>query len=576
MSLVTRARSFGIDRSWGGLWLAVIACAASCSDSSKPDAGTADASRATAVATGPDLRRDDRLAHLVGGCSKSEPFLADTSDPIPALVSKLASGNVDPLRNAREELAAIGEPAMPALERLFHESYGEQFPAQRVQNVVEVVGWMKPTDRAHDLLALAVRHPQETIRKSAARALVKLGRPSDYDGLMELLPLSSSDSQGDLLLALIACDRPRLEREFVAKLTDPVSQPFVDFLAPHLCTTHDPEVLAGMRAALPQVAGRARLYVQAAVAAQPDESVLSELRTMLFTKGNPIHRQLVAQAMVKVGLAHEMMPLLSQTDPDVALRKATVDALSSAPFGVETRDTLRAALTDPSPEVRDVALATLTANGDAPAIDVALQMLLGSRAELESGLRALRDVLAKDAALSERVLDTLIAIQRGEAGSGMADERTVIRAIGQVPSERAAKYVLELFDARPDVEANRAPIQGLAPHRWYVQAAGNTGAAGAPYLRRRWLAETDPARRMDLVSAICFFKNDDVRAFLLEAIEDPRLTPPERLHVADRCARFGPMATMAPVLKRAALRMDDPILRPAFNCLLWDFYGVSK
>src|SRR6478752_3652790 len=82
---------------------------------------------------------DDRIAQWTSGCAHTEPFLADTSDPIPILVSKLVAGELDPQREAREELMQYGAAAVPELRRLFEADFQEPFLSQRVQNIIEVL-----------------------------------------------------------------------------------------------------------------------------------------------------------------------------------------------------------------------------------------------------------------------------------------------------------------------------------------------------------------------------------------------------------------------------------------------------
>lgn len=554
-------------------FLLVLAACDRTGDSAATTAGSgpsAHGAGAVLVAGSLDPRNDPRLAHLLGNCGRREPFLADTSDLVPALVTKLAGGNVDPQRRAREDLSAIGAPALDALERLFHESYGERFLAQRVQNVVEVLAWMPPTERGHGLILQALRHPQEAVRKAAARALTRVGLPGDYDVLSEVLPLSGPDSQGDMLLAMLATDRARTEREFTAAVEAQDRPDLRRMLLPHVVTTRDPEVLARWKAVLHRTTGREQVFLNAALAKAGDAESLEFVRDQLVPRGDPTLRQTHAQALVTVGLGRELVPLLVAGDPDVALRKVAVDALDSEPVDDTVRAALRAAMSDPLADVRDPALTIAVRANDAGAVDVALQYLLGSREEFEVGLRALVARADQDPALAQRVFETLRAVYRGEAGSGNVDSRSLVRAIGQMKLEAAARFVLDLWKAgMPD-------IQQMPAHRWYALAASNTVPAGTPVLRERFAAETDPTRRMDLVMAITTFKTDETRAFLLAALDDERMTPAEILYLADRCTQFGPGPMMAPALKRVALRVNDPIVRPALNCLLWDFYGPSQ
>jgi HEAT repeat protein len=521
---------------------------------------------APAHAAAADFAHDDRLAHLMGGCAKSEPFLADTSDPLPILVANLSFGQPDQMRAAREELAVYGERAIPELRRLFDASFGAAYLGQRVQNVVEVLGLMR-SDAGREMLLRALVHPEETVRKAAARALQNHTRPEDYDVLLEGLAASGHDSQGDFALALVAADRPRAERQLGPWIEAGESKSLVDLLATHLCTTHDRDVTESWRKLLPATDGKLRVYLQAAIANQPDAAALAELREWLMDTTKPARRQLVAAALAKVGLSRELAPLVTKTDPDDSLRKAAIDAVAQAEYGKETRAVLEAALADPLPEVRDIALTTLCAHQEPSALDAAFEFLKGARPEFESALKALRIPLARDPALARRAFDTLTQLHRGEVGTGLVDERMLIRAIGQVPLVDAARYVMQVGEHAEGV------IQGLPAHRWYAQAAGNSGSDGLAYLRERWKTEEDPSRRMDLVMAGSFEKSDAVLLFLVDVLDSPRSTPFEALYAADRLARLGPMEFSSPILKRAALKMNDREARPAMNCLLWTWYG---
>lgn len=556
-----RSARFTIPLLGCALALAALCCGRS---ESPPAAPPSSAARPVV-----DLVKDDRVAHLIGGCARNEPFLGDTSDPLPILVANLSFAQPDMLRAAREELAAYGERALPELRRVFDASFGSAYLGQRVQNVVEVLGLMR-TDKGRDMILRALAHPEETVRKSAARAIQQHARPDDYDVLLPGLAGSGHDSQGDFALALVAADRSRVEHQLGTWIVAGEPKSLVDLLATHLCTTRDREVTAEWKKLLPSLDGKLRVFLQAAVANEPDEAALAELRTWLFDTTKPARRQLVAAALVKVGLSRELAPLLLKTDPDDALRKSAVDAASQAEYGKETRELLQAALADPLPDVRDIALVALCAHEDPAALDAAFEFLKGARPEFESALKALRVPLARNPDLARRAFDTLTKLHTGEIGTGLVDERTVIRAIGQVPLVESARYVMQIGEKAEGV------IQGLPAHRWYAQAAGNSGSAGLAYLRERWKTENDPSRRMDLIMAGSFEKSDAVRAFLVEALESPRSTPIEALYAADRLARIGPMEFTAPILKRAALTMKDKDARPAMNCLLWTWFGPKS
>jgi HEAT repeat protein len=513
------------------------------------------------------LEKDDRVAYLLEPCARNEPFLENTSDLIPVLVSKLAAGALEPLRGARAELADIGDAALPEMRRLFDRSYGDAFLGQRLQNVIEVIGLMK-SDAGRDVLLRGLAHPQEIVRQSAARALVNHPSPDDYDKLEAVLGFSSSDTQTDIVFAMQASDRARLARQFSDWLEKGEHPILVRVLAPRLCDTTDAAILARWRAVYEKLEGEVRVFVQAAVAKIPDEVALSELRGWSKDK-NPTRRQVTARALAKVGLEHELAGML-KSDPEDSLRAEAANAIAAAGDGPETRAFLTAALSDPALQVRGSALQALVSRGDSAARDLALTLLRGGREELDTAMRVLREPMSRDRELAEKAYAILVALHTGETQPVLVDARLLERSIGQIPLEKSAHFLMT------QAEVAQADIQGLDAHRWYAQQAGNAGPEARAWLRAQWASEADPKRRMDLVSAGTVERSPETRRFLLEVLDSDRSTPVEILYAADRLVRLGPSTEVAPTLKRVTLRMTDPKVRPALNCMLWTWYGASK
>lgn len=218
----------------------------------------------------------------------------------------------------------------------------------------------------------------------------------------------------------------------------------------------------------------------------------------------------------------------------------------------------------------EAAFATLIARGDALATDRALELVGGPKESLEVAMRSMRTRLAADETLARTVFQRLRSLLDGTGGPRMTEERALERAIGVVPLAEAAQFLVERG------RIAREPVSGLAPHRFYAQIAGNAGPAGRAWLRAQWDVETDPARRMDLAMAGSFESTPAVREFLLRVLEAERSTPAEKLQAADLLAKLGPASLVAGPIKRAALRISDPLVRPAFNCLLWMWYGPER
>jgi len=59
-------------------------------------------------------------------------------------------------------------------------------------------------------------------------------------------------------------------------------------------------------------------------------------------------------------------------------------------------------------------------------------------------------------------------------------------------------------------------------------------------------------------------------------LDSGRMTPPELLYAAQQLASMGPAERVAPRLKRLALTVDDRLIRPALNNLLWNWYGLEN
>ena len=96
-------------RAWGARGAAMLLglvgpAIAGCSHKAGPGASAA-ASTAAPGAT--DLAADDRIAWLLAPCARPDPFLADTGDMTAVLVSKLARGQLDPMRQEKTELTEM-------------------------------------------------------------------------------------------------------------------------------------------------------------------------------------------------------------------------------------------------------------------------------------------------------------------------------------------------------------------------------------------------------------------------------------------------------------------------------------
>lgn len=550
---------------------AALACAialagASC-ERTAPSAPVKEPASAPAVQGGDPLARDDRLGHLVGGCVRSEPFLADTSDLVPVLVQKLSSGQLDPLRQAKEELVAAGPAILPELRRAFDAVFAQPMAAGRLQNMLVVAGLME-SDEGRDLLLRGLEHPEESVRAAAVRQLARHARPEDYARLVPLLQYARAGTVEDLIQTLVVADRAQFARDAIPWIQEPLAQPLLEKVIGHLDSVVDPQWEAAARAHWKGAAGEVRLHLAAVAARAGDEEARAELMQALVDPANEV-RSLVGRAVDAAGIGEEALEIL-RLDPDPGVRAWAIGRIAASPPTARTHDQLRAALDDASLLVYEAAFATLIARGDLLARDRALEFLGGPKESVEVAMRSMRPRLAFDEALARTVYERLRELLEGTGGPRMTDERALERAMGIVPLREAAQFLVERGRLATE------PISGLAPHRFYAQIAGNAGPAGREWLRSQWDVESDPARRMDLTMAGVFEATPAARDFLLRVLDAERSTPAEKLQAADLLAKMGPASVVAGPIKRAALRISDPVVRPAFNCLLWTWYGPER
>jgi hypothetical protein len=550
--LVGLLGSLGIGAAFGGFF----GCGKHASE-------TARASNAETRPAG--LEGDERIAFLLAPCTRPDPFLADTSDLLPVLVSKLEKGQLDPMRGAKEQLVALGDAALPELRRFCARVRADPTLSIPYLNALAVVSAME-THAGRDLLAAGLEHPQDTIRIQAADGLSRHAAAEDYDTLATLAAVASPDVLRAVGPALATADRARYEDAYAAALGTPAaSGPLWEGAAKRLADTKRPEILAKFKEAYPRADGPTRAFLAAAVAASGDEAALASLRGNLKDE-NSTTRKLAIQALDRIGLVAEAAPLLSE-DRDETVRGMVAQAIAALPPTVQTAAWLHKGMLDRAKNVRQICLTALASRGDASARETGLSMFEGGRVDFEQAMTALRDAWTKDPEFSARTFELLVRLRTGEAGGLRVDAPSVDRAIAQLPIVDATRF---LYDA---AKTTREEIDGYPAHRWFLIQAANTGAGGRAWLRDRWSEESDPTWRVDIAVACAADRDESSLEFLLKVVDDERTTPLEILHAANLLVHQGPASVVAPRLKRVALRIDDARVRPALNCMLWQWYG---
>jgi HEAT repeat protein len=513
---------------------------------------------------------DDRLAPLVVQCYGLGHFDADTSDMLPVLIAKLQNSRLDVLRNVREELAGLGEPAIVELDRLVRRLYSDAHASHTIMNALGVVQLSSAGggERAQALLRHCLGHPQETIRNAAVRALARHARPESYDDLLALLRVTQNTTQEVLITALYQADRRRLEREAAGWMQARQYPELLRHAAWLIAQGADAETarLFGPLVAQVEDRGLRALLVATQSAAEelPDEpfALLAEM----LRDSDARARMQALTALEFTGATRLIAPVLV-TDPVPELRLMACGLLGARVAEPLARDALYAGLNDASDSVREAALSALLAAGDESAADSALALLDGPSREVGIATRALKGRWEANPGLGARALALLRGRFEARAAEPLVQRQFLAQALAQIPGPESTRYLVELAGTLVET-IDRVPAQ-----RWLLLQASNTGPAGAAYLRELFRTELDPLRRFELLWCASLGHDDETRDFLLEVLEAEGSAPHERLYVAERLAREGPAQRVAPSLKRANLRMTDPVFRPAMECLLWRWYG---
>lgn len=513
------------------------------------------------------LAADPRIAWLLERPTRTEPFLADTSDLIPALVSKLANGQADPLALAKVDLAAAGERALPELKRLFDASYANEAFAARLINVLDTAALMQGT-QGRTLLLSGLDHPVGSVRLAALRGLESQARPEDFERLKIAASVTGSEGYNQLAQALWCADRARVVQELPSWVDGAMPGHVILALGRQLARFEDPAALQPLKPLLPKLAGEFRARVLGALAKAGDAESLAELREML-ADSIASRREVAAHVAHEAGLQRELLPRLL-ADGFEPVRLIAAQALGEIPLDDEVRAALQGAAGDPSEQVRGQALMALVAGRDPAGENEALELLKGGTVELERGLLVLRESLRKHRDLAERALAVLDGLRTGAIGPLRVEKSTIWRAIAQIPLEAAARI---LFD---ELEHQPSPDKNFSAFRWFTTQIGNTGPEGWRLVRARWRETKDPEQRLDLMNTSCFDRGEEGRKFLEEALDSGRMSPPEVLYAALQLCNLGPAERVAPRLKRVSLTIDDSLIRPAFDNLLWTWYGIQR
>lgn len=530
----------------GGLWL---------SRSRDAPAGTAT----------PPLAEDERIGYLLAPCEQGRQFTQDTSDMTHVLVQKLASGQREPLRQARTELAQLGAAAVPELRRLFDETYPDIWRHDITENVLGVCAVMEGP-WGIELGRLGLGHPQETVRMAALDVLEAHGEPSDYDAVQVLIPLASSvQARAELAQALSELDPARFVDEFAQWLEDGSWPGVWTYVAPRAAVIAEGEGARRLARLAPTAPRPLRPYLLAPAASDGDAEALATLRADLVAE-DPGLRQRTLQALAGAGLGREAHVVLA-SDARAELRTAAAGAIAALPASEDTYEWLTAGLADPSDEVRAACMQALVQRGDPAAVAEALELLQGTLAERALGTRILSGNWDANPGAAQRAYDLVVRLFEEQAEGAASVRLSLLQTLAQVPGRRTAEYLMDV-GRRASGE-----MRGLPPFQWCALHSFNAGPEAIAYLRELFATETDPIRRIDLLAAIAIEQSDETRRLLTEVVRAPA-NPYEQVFVAAELVDLGPASELAPILKRVYLASADPVARPALQCLLWTWYGI--
>jgi len=555
-------------RRWAGLLAAVLlGLAPACDGGGGPPAAPPAAPPATDAGTDPGYRADPRIQALLAGCPQTEYYTRSTAHALPILLEKLERGYTEPLQRAKEELAAMGAEAIREVRRLADRHFADPLESAVLQNALDVA-ILSDAPGAREVTLRFLDHPRSVLRVHALRGMRNRHvRPEDFDRLWAQLEIESSQGRELIVACLHAAQPGRAEELFLDWIERGEYQALWSNVAPYLARSEEPSVAERCGSLYPSTRVDVRPFLAVCAARAGDEVARSFLRDELAAEETR-RRVLAAQALTVAGEADELeFSLLNDPEPQVRLFAAR--ALALAEPSERRSALLQQGINDADAAVRIACLKTLIAEGDATAVDRALSMLRGSLEELNEALTVLRDPWLADEELARRGFDLLVARDREERHRALGERRPVLKAIAQVPLADAARYLREVALGAGDVE-----LGGLRAHHWVCVQAANTGEAGRAWLFGELERERDPSRRLDLVWAATTARTDGSRErlhALLDAFDE--LSVYEVLFASDILARLGPTERVAPRLKRACYRIEEPDeVRLAMRCLLWKWY----
>jgi HEAT repeat protein len=533
-------------------WLpALCAVVASCADSPER--------------SGFSWETDDRLRAALAAQSPRGHFDQDTGDMLPVMVEKLATGGRDVQNHYRGELASGGPRVVRLIDDFVHRHSGTRTGTLMIGNALGVLG-LCDDPSAVVVIRKSLGHPTESVRSAAIRAMAKQATPIDYEDLKSMLPTVGGELRRVLVQAMGKADPASLAKDLSVWIRDD-GEAALSVLAARAVAAAgtgralDPELLSLSASEDLNL----RPFLAAALAATGQAAARSELIADLSDE-RLLVRTRALEAAAMAGLEELLLELVAG-DPAESLRVLSSEAVSKLLPADDARAVLRQGLRDEAPLVRQACLHALLVASDPEAIEVFVANLVGDVSELGPSFRAVRGCWGENPELAERAATVLIGKLEEMGSRPIVEREPWLQALGQLPSSTGAEWLMDL------ARSSDGEFHNMATRRWLVLQMSNGGPEGRAPLVRAYRDEDRVEHRFDYLWAASLSAETDARDFLLEVVIGDESLDHERLFAAYRLTKLGSTPIVAPVLKRACLRVEDARVRPAFQSLLWTWYG---
>lgn len=557
-----------VPRSLRAALLAAALLCGACgrSDERDPSATGAAAATSQAPAAAPYApsepawwARDPRLEHLLAPCAKWEHYDVDTSNVDAILRHMLLKGDRDALRRAREEIAARGAAGIALIGGIVDTYLVDPDGYGALRNATDVCQ-RSNSPAARDVLLRLMEAPYEGVLVQAVTALGKHGQPQDLELAIGVLERVSAENKINLATAIHAIDPPRVDLMYLDWMEAGEATTLWDAFAQSIARSADARVAHRaneLRAKLPE---RYHAFLAAPAARAGAPEALEFLRAQLRAE-EPWRREIAMSALAAAGLPDELAEIAA-SDPLPPLRLRAINLLS--PSSPKLIDVLRQGCLSEDPTLASTCLNILIAKGDASATDRALEWLASGSPELLGlAMGALQPALARDAELAARALDVLARRTSAEGAASLAERVSILESIARIPLPEAASLLRE----RAKTEGGL--VKGLPAQRYLLRLVGNLGEHGQRLAAAELAQASDPQLRLDLLEALTVSRSAFAAGEVLRLVEDGALAPHELLYCAEQLTLLATVEQAAPVLKRAVLRVDEPQVRVALQCLMW-------